>query len=393
MGLSSADLVVFADDWGRHPSSCQHLIRRLVPHYRILWVNSIGTRRFCPDGRSLRRAAEKLTNWSRGLQPVADRMWVTDLPMLPFFGSRLSRWANHQLGGRRFRAHLRRLRMSHPVVLTTLPHTVWFLEGVPLRGLLYYCTDDYGHGQSADAVAMRQADALLSEKADLILAVSRELLARHCGAGRCEYLPHGVDYEHFASAAGRADEPPGLAGLPRPRVGFFGLIYEKLDFELLGRVARELAPAPLVLIGPVQSCPGALARLPNVRLLGPKLYEELPRFLAGLDVLLLPYAVDALIYQSNPLKLRECLATGKPTVSVDIPEARPYRPHLRIAGTHDDFVRQVREALSEPPDPALGHVRQARVAGEGWDRRAGQIRAWIETLSARSASGACRVVG
>jgi glycosyltransferase involved in cell wall biosynthesis len=373
-------LLVFSDDWGRHLSSCQHLVRRLTPHYRILWVNSIGTRRFRPDRRSLRRVAEKLLNWTRGLQQVGERMWVADLPMLPYFGSPMSRWANRLLAGQRLRAWLRRLRLAHPVVLTTLPHTYWLLEGVPRRGLIYYCTDDYSHWQADAGAAMRQADAALSAKADLILAASRELFARHGGAGRCEYFPHGVDYDHFASAGTRKDVPADLAGLPGSRIGFFGLVYEKLDFDLLGAVARQLAPASVVLIGPVQYCPAAFARHANVHLLGPRPYEELPRYLAGLDVLLLPYAVDAMVYQSNPLKLRECLATGRPTVSVDIPEARPFRPHLRVAASHGEFVRQIREALREPRAADQSRARQERVAGDCWDRAAGKLREWIDAL-------------
>jgi glycosyltransferase involved in cell wall biosynthesis len=392
MGPAPPDLVVFADDWGRHPSSCQHLVRRLSPQHRILWVNSIGTRRLRPDAQTLRRVVEKLRNWSRGLQRLSDRMWVADLPMLPSFGSPLARWVNRQLAGRRLRALLRRLGMADPVVLTTLPHMYWLMEGVPRRGLLYYCTDDYSHWHAADAAAMRHADEALSAEADLILAASRELFASHAHIGRCEYFPHGVDHAHFATAAARADVPACLVDLPRPRVGYFGLVYEKLDFGLLAAVARHLAPAPLVLIGPVQYCPADFARLANVRLLGPRPYEELPRYLAGLDVLLLPYANDPLIFQSNPLKLRECLATGRPTVCVDIPEARPFRPHLRIARSHDEFVREVREALAEPQDLDCARGRQARVAGDSWERRARQLRGWIDTLLVRAPAASAQGV-
>src|SRR3954447_12079457 len=83
-----APLLVFVDDWGRHPSSCQHLVRRLRDDYRILWVNSIGTRRVKANALPVRRAVEKLKNWGRGLTQVGERMWVVDLPMLPTLGWR-----------------------------------------------------------------------------------------------------------------------------------------------------------------------------------------------------------------------------------------------------------------------------------------------------------------
>ena len=84
-------LVVFADDWGRHPSSCQHLVRRLRDKWQILWVNSIGTRQVKANGFTFRRGAEKLRSWCRGVRQVSDAMWVLDPPMLPMIENRLSR--------------------------------------------------------------------------------------------------------------------------------------------------------------------------------------------------------------------------------------------------------------------------------------------------------------
>ena len=83
---AAGELLVFADDWGRHPSSCQHLVRRLRGDYRVLWVNTIGTRSPKADGFTLRRGFEKLNQWRRGLQRESATMSVLDLPMLPRVG-------------------------------------------------------------------------------------------------------------------------------------------------------------------------------------------------------------------------------------------------------------------------------------------------------------------
>src|SRR5262249_50917334 len=133
---------------------------------------------------------------------------------------------------------------------------------------------------------------------------------------------------------------------------------------------RQFGNASLVMIGPVAHCPAEFASLPNVHLMGAQPYEELPRYIAGLDVLLLPYVDDPMIRQSGPLKLRECLASGKPTVSVDVPEVRALQPHVRVADSRESFLNHIREALEEAADSPQVGARQRSVEHDGWDRRA-----------------------
>ena len=259
-----------------------------------------------------------------------------------------------------------------------MPYVGWLTRGLKRRATIYYCTDDYSHWPSADGETLRRADLELSRAADLILAASLALHERHDDAGKCHYFPHGVDYAHFAAARVARHIPDDLAALASPRIGFFGLIYEKLDFELLAAVARSQPEASLVMIGSVASCPGWFSELPNVHLLGPRPYDELPRYIAGLDVLLLPYlADDPMIRQSGPLKLRECLASGKPTVSVDVPEVRILQPHVRIGAGHEAFLEQVQEALNEPRDSDCIDARQRAVEQDDWDHRAELLRSYL----------------
>jgi glycosyltransferase involved in cell wall biosynthesis len=365
-------LVVFADDWGRHPSSCQHLIGRLVPHWRILWVNTVGTRQPRADFFTLRRGWEKVRRWLNGLRQISDQMWVLDTPMLPSLAHPLPRGVNKYLVTQAIQRVMRQLKMSDPLVLTTLPYTQWLVPQLCQRGLVYYRTDDYSYWPSADGDALRAAESDTLKHARLILAASKELARTADSSPRCMYFPHGVDYQHFAGVEGATTEP-SLTKLPKPRIGFFGLIYEKLDFELLSAVARQLNPASLVCIGPVDYCPTSFRRLANVHLLGKKPYAELPGWLAGLDVLLLPYVRDEMIRQSRPLKLLECLATGRPTVSIDIPEVRAFEPHVRVAQTTDHFIQAVREAIHETAPDSTRVSRQHAVRRESWDCRAEQL--------------------
>jgi glycosyltransferase involved in cell wall biosynthesis len=148
-------------------------------------------------------------------------------------------------------------------------------------------------------------------------------------------------------------------------------------------VADRFPQASVVLIGRVAYCPGWLTTIPNLHLLGARPYEELPRYLAGLDVLLIPYAIDDFIRQSNPLKLRECLASGKPTVSVDVAECRAFQPHVRIAGSTAAFLEHLRQALAEPPDSPLAGARQRAVQLDTWESRAEQLRSYLAKADTR----------
>ena len=377
---SGTPLLVFADDWGRHPSSCQHLVGRLREHHPVLWANTIGTRKLRLDALTIRRGLEKLRGWGKGTQTDSGNMWIVDLPMVPGLANPLARGVNRALVCGRLRRVMKRLGLSRPVVLTTLPYMPWLVDGIERRALIYYCTDDYSHWPSADREMLRRADAEITRKADLTLAVSHALVNSHAGLGPCRYFPHGVDFAHLASSCDRSP-PDTITRLPGPRIGFFGLIYEKIDFKLLTKVAERFPEASLVLIGPKAYAPAGFGRTPNIHLVGPVPYAELPEALTALDVLLLPYRDDPMIRQSGPLKLRECLATGKPTVSIDVPEVRAFRPHVRIGRDHESFLREVAAALAEPPDSPVATARQASVSDDGWDQRAHVLRDLIRELT------------
>lgn len=367
----AGSLIVFADDWGRHPSSCQHLIKRIRSRYKVLWVNTIGTRSPKANAFTLFRGMEKIRNWTSPLKKVSENMWVLDCPMLPWIGNRTARMINRRFVTRLIKKAIKRGGMESPVVISTLPHVSWLLGDVGEAGLIYYCTDDYSHWPEADRDSLLEAEKELQERSDLVLAVSDRLMERNQGF-HSRFFPHAVDYDHFASAAcvAPADE---LSQYKQPRIGFFGLIYEKLNFQMLKRIAVENQEVSLLMMGPIDYCPEEFSRLPNVHLTGKLPYEELPRWLAGLDLLLMPYVRDEMILQSSPLKLKECLATGIPTICVDIPEARKYESYLSVAESEDHFTELVTKQLSEPESKDLRGERQESIKRDTWDHRADEL--------------------
>ena len=185
-------------------------------------------------------------------------------------------------------------------------------------------------------------------------------------------IRHGVDYEHFSSAlAPETVVPTGIAGLPRPVIGYFGLIAEDwVDIPLLVHVGRSFPDGSLVLLGKVTMDVSVLQREPNVHLLGRQPYASLPSYCKGFDVAVIPFPVTEVTLNANPLKAREYLAAGLPVVSTPIPEVEVLSECL-IGSTPDDFVRQLKAALVSPGPE---RERSLRMATEGWSARLEQIR-------------------
>ena len=165
-------------------------------------------------------------------------------------------------------------------------------------------------------------------------------------------------------------DPSDQHDIAHPRIGFFGVLDERLDRDLLSGVAERCPGWQFVMVGPVAKISHAdLPAFKNIHYLGPKAYDDLPSYIAGWDVAMLPFARNDATRFISPTKTPEYLAAGKPVVSTSIPDVvRPYGDErlARIADTPDDFVDAIRAALSEPTAHWLPHA-DAFLAGTSWD--------------------------
>lgn len=197
-------------------------------------------------------------------------------------------------------------------------------------------------------------------------------------SGRAVHLPQGVNYAHFAKS--RA-EPPDLASIRGPRIGFAGTVSTQCDVHLLARLADDFADASLVLVGPVALDESSLAllRRPNIHLLGVRPYDELPAYVQHFDVGIIPYVLSAWTVAVDPLKLLEYLAAGLPVVTTAIPEAGKYAGQVVVASDADAFVAGVRHALVEDREGSRARG-QAFARAHTWERRADTLLGLIEGI-------------
>lgn len=389
--MTGQDIVCFANDWEADPTSKHQVMKILARSNRVLWVNSIGLR---APGASLgdaSRMLRKLRQFSRGPVRVADGLHVLTPLAVPFHGTRWAEAVNAWLVGRYVRRQARRLGMGDVQLWAFLPTSAPFVRQIRPRKLVYYCVDEWSAFSFLDPALMEERERQLIAQSDLVVASARALYERKRRLHpRTCLVPHGVDGELFAGARAAAGPvAPALAGLPRPIIGFWGLIHEWIDTALIAEVAARRPRWSFVLVGRVGvDCPELRAR-PNVYLPGPCRYEDLPRYARGFAAAILPFKLNRLTEHVNPIKLREYLAAGLPVVATPLAEARPYADVVRLAATPEVFTAALDEAVRDDGDAAVRRRMEA-VREETWLARVEQLSALVEASPERSWQAAAR---
>jgi glycosyltransferase involved in cell wall biosynthesis len=367
--IKGNDFIIFSDDWARHPFSCQHIMRRFLPENRLLWVQTIGMRRPQLTPYDLWRSIQKIMSFMgirrRPNEPLPFNLTTLSPFMLPF-GNSLVRASNRRSVIRMVRRVLAELKFRDPILLTTLPNAADYLHAFGERAAIYYCVDDFTRWPGVNERLVIEMEQRLLSGVDLLVCSSDELAAQKRRPGlSTAILSHGVDFEHFAQAGMCA---AGVEQFSKPVIGYFGLLGDWVDIELIELIARRFSGGTVLLIGSIVADKSRVFNLPNVESYGPVEYADLPRRVAQMDVLILPYRTRGRGPTITPLKLREYLATGKPVVSTALPEAIRMKPWVRIAETPTEFVSQIEEALTEPL-PSSERL-QDLLRRESWEAKA-----------------------
>jgi UDP-galactopyranose mutase len=204
----------------------------------------------------------------------------------------------------------------------------------------------------------------LIDRADLVFTGGTSLYeAKKSRHSSVHCFPSSVDRTHFAKARSRQFDPADQEDLPRPRFGFYGVIDERFDIDLLGEIAALRPDWSFVMVGPVvKIAEDELPRAANIHYLGSKTYQQLPAYLAGWDVALMPFAMNESTQFISPTKTPEYLAGGKPVVSTAVKDVVRHYGHLRgvhIASTADEFIAACEQALAQSRKPESGWLAEA----------------------------------
>ena len=381
---------MFGDDWGRYPSTMQHVFRHIAPRFPVLWINGIGHRVPSLNLKDIKRGWEKVlrTAAKGAVAPAAavanlggrDPALIIEPRVLPWHHwSPVFRYNTHSLLGS-IRQGLSTLGLSRPPVLVTgSPPSVGVLGQLGERASIYFVLDDFLNFPTYTASMLAPLERQLLDRVDLVVATAASLTrSKFPRSGRAEHLPQGVNYDHFASPR---PIPADLAAIAGPRIGFAGSVSTQCDVELIVRLAESFPDAAVVLVGPIGLDEQGVQPLqrPNIHLLGVRPYVDLPGYVQHFDVGIIPYVISPWTVAVDPLKLLEYLAAGLPVVTTAIPEAAKYAAEVTIAGEHPGFIEGVRRALA-------GDRNAQRARGQAfarlhtWEQRADRFLAFTESV-------------
>ena len=270
---------------------------------------------------------------------------------------------------------------ADPILWYYTPMARGFSEHLRAGALIYDCMDELSLFRGAPTELLERERALL-RAADLVFTGGRSLYeAKRLLHPRVHAFPSSVDAAHFAQARQAQGDPEDQAGIPRPRLGFAGVIDERMDFGLVEAVARARPDWQFVMLGPVVKVdPAELPEARNLHWLGGKDYKDLPRYMAGWDVALMPFALNDSTRFISPTKTPEYLAAGLPVVSTPIRDVvSDYKDvaRVRIADDAAGFVAAVEAALSEGDTSGLAEA-DARLSTTSWDATAAEMMALVD---------------
>lgn len=375
MMIEGRDIVCFANDWNTDPTSKHHLMRRFSEANRVLWIEAAGMRRpQLTSASDITRMSRKVRSFLQPARQALPGLHVYSPPSVPLPGSRRAARVNASLYRWSIGRELQRLGMSAaPLLWIYGPHVAPSIRAMPRSGVVYHCVDRWSAFSSYDPEFMESCEADVCRTADVVFASAQDLADRcRVHARNVHYMPHGVDHAHFRQALKEEDLPPDLPRTGRPIVGFFGLIHDWVDIDLIARLADAL-PYEFVLIGASNQDVTALAARSNVHVLGRKPYAELPRYARGFAAAIVPFRTTALTHSVNPIKLREYAAAGLPVVSTGLPEVVKCGSIVRIADSFESWQRQLRAAVADGCDRAWRRAQSDRVAPDDWSFVAGRM--------------------
>lgn len=378
-----APLIVFSDEWGRHPSSCQHLIQHLLPSRDVTWVNTIGLRPPRLDRATAIRGIEKLRSWFpfRSRFPPREKSAGVRSPvphilnpiMWPSFRTRPSRTLNRWLLTR----VLRRATTDDtpPIIVSTLPVVADLVDCAPAARWVYYCVDDYATWPGLDGGTLQRMESKFVEKVDVAIAVSHELQTHLAKLGKpAHLLTHGVDLDFWRRPDAKEISLPHLT---EPLILFWGVIDRRMDHQFVRALSDSMNTGTILLVGPCDCPDSELLRIPRVQIVPPVPIDELPALASRAQVLIAPYA-DLLVTRAmQPLKLKEYLVTGKPVVVRKLPATEEWCDSADVVETPEEFARIVLSRLKSGL-PEEQRLARSRLATETWNAKAKQFEEWLE---------------
>jgi len=373
--MENQSIICFANDWESDPTS-KHQVMKILSgsSNKILWINSIGMRNPTLSKTDFLKIWNKMKGWFKGLQKVNENLYHFTPIVLPFPASKLSRKINKYILILMIAYYKRKIQMKDVQLWTFMPNIVELIGNLGETYIVYYCVDEWSKFSFMDGNFMQKVERQLLKKADLVITSAGNLYQDKVKVNPNTHLvSHGVDFDYFSKALNEntsiADD---IAKISKPIIGFFGLIHEWIDLGLIEALAKQRPEWSFVMIGQWSVNVDKLKKLNNIHFLGQKPYSALINYCKAFDVGLIPFRLNDLTVNVNPIKLREYLAAGIPVVSTRLPEVEKYSEIVEICDSADEFVIKIENYLKHE----TGEEKRLRSEGmreEDWNGKVEEI--------------------
>ena len=350
------DLVCFSHlRWDFVFQRPQHLLTRFAAQMRVFFLEEPFFD--APDSNDYLEVRQR-----------GEQLWV----LVPHFPNNRSAEEDEAAQGRLIKEFIANQQIDSFIAWYYTPVALGYSADLNPVLTVYDCMDELSAFAGAPPHLLEREQELF-RRADLVFTGGQSLYEAKRDRHPSVYaFPSSIDRAHFGQARADLPEPADQVGIPFPRLGFFGVIDERMDLQLVGELARLKPEWQIVLLGPVVKIdPNGLPRLPNIHYLGMKSYPELPGYVSHWQVALLPFALNESTRFISPTKTPEYLAAGKPVVSTPITDVvRPYGEMklVHIAQTSSEFAEAIEKSLEQHKDPGWLERVDAYLSHLSWDR-------------------------
>ncbi len=359
-------IALVPDKWNGIWMPRHHVVGRLARHFEVVWVEpAAGWRQYWFPGSAKEKTIQSIQPEVFGVTLFDPGRWLPEL----YRPKMLADWIRSRRVARARRI-LEKRGCDRIVLYLWRPEFAFALDAIQADLTCYHIDDEYSF--SVNDQPNDPNEVALIESVDLVVIHSRKLLEKKGGINpNTMHVPNGVDFAAYQSPA---PEPEDMASIPRPRMGYVGVVKSQLDLGLLLQLSVEKPEWSFVLVGPIgylgnkANILDLLAERPNVHILGNRQLHELPAYMQAMDVCMMCY--DVCDYTNNiyPLKLNEYLATGRPVVSSPIDSVLELDHVVRIAESPQQWVIALEEAMQEDRNrPVDIESRQQQASLHDWD--------------------------
>ncbi|CCQ12001.1 Glycosyltransferase SypN [Pseudoalteromonas luteoviolacea B = ATCC 29581] len=361
--------IVFGEDWGRHPSSTQHLFKHIAEQHEVIWVNSVGMRKPTFTLKDFKRITEKVFKGlfsktkSQNASNDQQDLIVIEPKLFPWHDNAFIRKVNRWRFKKKLKAYLG--NTLEPIIYwISVPTAEYLCELTSKDKLVYYIGDDFSGLAGVDFELVKPFENKLLNEADTIFVCS-DTLYKKFNRYQPFLLSHGVDFDLFSEPSASS------VNLNKPIIGFYGSINEWFDLKLVEFIAQQRPDYHFQLIGTPHIDISVLENLDNVEHIGAVAHNKLPSYVQHWHIAILPFIDCVQIQACNPLKLREYMASGTPIVTTRYPAAEHYKSTIFIADSYQDFLDKLDNALYlKDVIEAWPAFQRSFVAQESWEHKA-----------------------